>query len=191
MALIPNAVDVEHFRLPRPRPGDLPDGPVAVYVGTLHESRLDVDLVAEVARAIAPARVVLVGPSSLEAASERKLLQAGVVSLGARPYADVPGYLQHAAVVIVPHHMSPFTESLDPIKAYECLALATPTVATPVAGFREHDGVFTVIGVEGFALGVRDAMARPSDRARTDPAGWGLRVAQFDGVLRRVRGTHR
>ena len=43
--------------------------------------------------------------------------------LGARPYEDVPAYLQHADVVIVPHRVSPFTESLDPIKAYECLAI--------------------------------------------------------------------
>ena len=56
--------------------------------------------------------------------------------LGARPYADVPGYLQHADVVIVPHVVSAFTESLDPIKAYECLAVGRPTIATPVAGFR-------------------------------------------------------
>ena len=49
----------------------------------------------------------------------------------------MPGYLQHADVVIVPHVVSPFTESLDPIKAYECLAVGRPTVATPVPGFRE------------------------------------------------------
>ena len=39
--------------------------------------------------------------------------------------------------MIVPHLVNPFTESLDPIKAYECLAAGRPTVATPVAGFRD------------------------------------------------------
>ncbi|HXW34619.1 MAG TPA: hypothetical protein VEJ87_08560, partial [Acidimicrobiales bacterium] len=42
VTLIPNAVDVELFREPRPRPTDLGDGPIAMYVGTLHEDRLDV-----------------------------------------------------------------------------------------------------------------------------------------------------
>ncbi len=33
LVVIPNAVDVDHLTRPRPRPADLPDGPVAVYVG--------------------------------------------------------------------------------------------------------------------------------------------------------------
>ncbi len=37
--LIPNAVDVELFRTPRPRPPALPPAPVALYVGTLHTER--------------------------------------------------------------------------------------------------------------------------------------------------------
>ncbi len=39
--------------------------------------------------------------------------------LGARPSADVPAYLQHADVLVVPHIVTPFTDSLDPIKLYE------------------------------------------------------------------------
>ena len=42
-----------------------------------------------------------------------------------------------ADVIIVPHLRTPFTESLDPIKAYECRAVGRPVVATDVAGFRD------------------------------------------------------
>ena len=45
-------------------------------------------------------------------------------------YEVVPSYLQHADVISIPHVVSPFTESLDPIKARECVAVGTPTVAT-------------------------------------------------------------
>ena len=139
VSLVPNGVDVEHFRRPRPRPPDLPAAPTAVYVGSLHEARLDVELVADLADALPQLNVVLVGPDSLDRESHDLLARRPSMHLlGARPYADVPAYLQHADVVIVPHRVSPFTESLDPIKAYECLAITTPTVATPVAGFREH-----------------------------------------------------
>ena len=62
---------------------------------------------------------------------------ANVHLLGPVPYDQVPAFLQHADVVIIPHLVNPFTESLDPIKAYECLAAGRPTVATPVAGFRD------------------------------------------------------
>jgi teichuronic acid biosynthesis glycosyltransferase TuaH len=145
VTLVPNAVNVERFRRLQPRPRDLPPAPTAVYVGTLHEARLDVGLVIDLARSLTALSVVLVGPDALPTAVRRRLgAEPNVHLLGARPHAEVPGYLQHADVVFVPHLISPFTESLDPVKAYECLAVDTPTVATPVAGFRELAGVLTV-----------------------------------------------
>ncbi len=136
--LIPNGVDLELFRSRRPRPAALPPAPVALYVGTLHIERVDVDLVIELARARPDVQVVLVGPNSLPPeATQRLERMSNIHLLGPRPYDQVPGFLQHADVVIIPHMVNPFTESLDPIKAYECLAVGRPTVATPVAGFRE------------------------------------------------------
>ena len=49
--LIPNGVDVDLFRTPQARPAELPPSPVAVYVGTLHEERIDVPLLVELAAA--------------------------------------------------------------------------------------------------------------------------------------------
>ena len=43
VAVVRNAVDAEAYRRPRPRPADLPTGPVVLYVGTLHGDRLDVE----------------------------------------------------------------------------------------------------------------------------------------------------
>jgi glycosyltransferase involved in cell wall biosynthesis len=182
VALIPNAVDAEHFRRPRARPTDLPPGPVAVYVGSLHDSRLDVELVAELAAAVT---VALVGPDSLDGRARSLLDAAGVHRLGPRPYDDVPAYLQHADVVVVPHRVNAFTESLDPIKAYECLAVATPTVATPVAGFRELAGELTVVEGDGFVEAVRAALSAPA-RTVGDVPGWDERAAAFAEVLERA-----
>ena len=36
VTLVTNGVDVTRYRRPAPRPGDLPAGPVALYLGTLH-----------------------------------------------------------------------------------------------------------------------------------------------------------
>lgn len=136
--LVTNAVDAVAIRRPTLRPADLPQGSVACYVGTLHEDRLDVELCVEIARALrGRASLVLVGPDALGPASRRALAaEPAVVLLGPRPYATVPAYLQHADVLVVPHLVTPFTESLDPIKAYEYRAVGRPVVATPVAGFR-------------------------------------------------------
>jgi glycosyltransferase involved in cell wall biosynthesis len=193
VSLIPNGVDVEHLRAPRPRPPDLAAGPVAVYVGTLHESRLDIDLVLALARGLPQLTIVLVGPNSLAPRSRESIASPkNIHVLGARAYADVPAYLQHADVVIVPHVVSPFTESLDPIKAYECLTLETPTVATPVAGFRELQPTLHIAARESFVGSVAQVVGdRVTPARRVEPITWDERAAVFETVLARTHSQHR
>ena len=118
----------------------------------------------ELARAHSGLSVVLVGPDALPALTRRRLGQErNIHLLGSRPYDDVPAYLQHANVVLVPHRVTPFTESLDPIKAYECLAVETPAVATPVAGFRELAGSVTLAPRESFVAAVDATLSTPAN----------------------------
>jgi glycosyltransferase involved in cell wall biosynthesis len=188
LVVIPNAVDVDLFTTPAPRPDDLPSGPTAVYVGTLHEDRLDIDLVVDLATRAPQVHLVFVGPNSLSDSSTRRLAAMGNVHLlGLRPHDQVPGYLQHADVVIIPHVVSPFTDSLDPIKAYECLAVGRPTVATPVAGFRGLDAPIRVLDRAEFVTGVLDAVADPSPSRPTPVPSWRDRAEEFAVQLRRTR----
>ena len=135
VTLVPNAVDVDAYLADTPRPDDLPSGPVVLYVGTLHRDRLDVDLCAALASGLlGTATFVLVGPVALDAADQTLLTGAGAVLLGAREHTTIPAYLKNADVLVVPHVVTEFTDSLDPIKVYEYLAAARPVVSTPVAG---------------------------------------------------------
>ncbi len=195
--LVPNGVDVASYARPVRRPGDLPAGPLALYAGTLHEDRLDVDLCVRTAAALAGAPLVLVGPDSLSPHSRRRLDAAGnVVRAGPRPFGEVPDYLRAADVVVVPHVVTPFTESLDPIKAYECAAAGRPTVATPVAGFRQLGPPVETVEPDGFpgrvAALVDEAARRGPAPARPLPvADWDERVGAFDAVVARVRRSRR
>jgi glycosyltransferase involved in cell wall biosynthesis len=188
--LIPNGVDVGHFIRRRPRPADLPAAPVAVYVGTLHDERIDVDLLAELATRLPGLSVTLVGPDVLGSASRGHLAAHGNVRLlGPRPYTQVPGYLQHADVVIVPHRVTPFTESLDPIKAYECLAVGRPTVATTVAGFRTLGPPVTSVPREEFTARVEQVLGAGGTTAAAPPddLSWDDRCRRFEAVLASTR----
>ncbi|GAB3611051.1 hypothetical protein GCM10027414_31770 [Humibacter ginsengiterrae] len=189
--LIPNAVDVDTYRVPKPRPADLPDG-AAVYVGTLHTDRLDVALCEATASALhGRGTLVLIGPNALSAGDTVRLESAGVVILGSRPHDDVIGYLQHADVLIVPHVVTPFTESLDPIKLYEYAAVGRPVVATPVAGFRDaHDARVTLAAGPEFAAAISALVPSPSRfPAGTDVpvAGWDERADAMRRVVAEVR----
>jgi hypothetical protein len=188
VTLIPNAVDIAHFRHPQRRPLDLPAAPVAVYVGSLHDSRLDVGTLVDLAGSLEALSIVLVGPDSLSTASrERLAAEPRIHLLGPRPYDVVPGYLQHADVIVVPHLVNEFTESLDPIKAYECLAVTPPTVATPVAGFRELAGDVRVASRAEFPAAVRAALADdPADRSIPEVPSWDDRARAFAQTLERA-----
>jgi glycosyltransferase involved in cell wall biosynthesis len=140
ITLIRNAVDVAAYQTPAPRPGDLPPTPIAVYVGTLHRDRLDVALCVDTAKSLAgSATLILVGPNLLGGDTTARLQEAGVQVLGPRSRDAVIGYLQHSDVLVVPHVVSSFTDSLDPIKLYEYQAVGRPVVSTGVAGFRDVD----------------------------------------------------
>jgi glycosyltransferase involved in cell wall biosynthesis len=187
--IIPNGVDVERFRTPRPRPDDLPPSPVALYVGTLHEDRLDLDLCAELATTLPQVQFVLLGPNCLSPGATQKLASLANIHLpGSRPYDQIPAYMQHADVIVIPHKITPFTESLDPIKAYECLAAGRPTVATAVAGFRHLGAPIIVASPGAFAAEVKRALETTSD----EPAApavvptWRLRAAALGAVMSRV-----
>jgi glycosyltransferase involved in cell wall biosynthesis len=190
VSLVPNAVDVEHFQRPQPRPTDLPPRPTAVYVGSLHDARLDVELVARLAEALPQLSVVLVGPDALGVESHRLLGRLpNVHLLGARPYENVPAYLQHADLVIAPHRVSPFTESLDPIKAYECQAVGTPTLATPVAGFRDAGPPVRLAHRESFITSAAEVLTAAHQFADCDTGTratrptWEMRAMAFEEVL--------
>ena len=190
--LIPNGVDVELFRTPQARPPELPPSPVAVYVGTLHEERVDIPLVVALAEARPDVSIVLVGPDSLGSASHEALADASNIHLlGPVPYGRVPAFLQHADVVVVPHRVNRFTESLDPIKAYECMAAGRPTVATPVAGFRDLGAPVIICAPADFASVTSATLesAPPPGEAIAAPEvpGWRQRAEAMDAVIQRVR----
>jgi teichuronic acid biosynthesis glycosyltransferase TuaH len=190
VTLVPNAVDVDAYLADAARPGDLPPGPVALYVGTLHRDRLDVHLCATLAAGLrGTATLVLVGPVALGAADQTLLIDAGAVLLGAREHTTVPAYLKNADVLVVPHVVTEFTDSLDPIKVYEYLAAARPVVSTPVAGFRglDRDRVSVVPGSD-FLARTREHLASPPRAAAASPAvpSWDDRADAMRAVVDEV-----
>lgn len=184
VSVIRNAVEVERYRRPADRPADLPALPVALYVGTLHEDRLDVDLVLATADAVAgDGVVVLLGPDALAPANSARLrAHPAVVVTGGRPRDSIPAYLQHAHALIVPHIVDDFTESLDPIKLYEYLAVGRPVVSTPVAGFRDAPVELLPAPLFPAAVAARLSHWEPSVEVGDVP-DWSDRVAEFRAVL--------
>lgn len=155
---IPNAVD-EHLSrklLTTPQPKNLQhlQRPIVGYMGII-QSRVDLPLVASVAMAHPDKTFVLVGPTwpvflsrfrpkPLELQRFRRL--RNVYFLGRLPFAKGLRVIRHCDVVMIPHVHNALTQSMNPMKLYEALALGRPVVTTPIAGlepFREHIEIAT------------------------------------------------
>lgn len=112
--------------------------PVFGYTGTIHSDRVDVNLIAAIAQTYPTATIAMVGPNLLEEADQKALDHfSNVVFTGAQHYVDLPDIMRSFDVCMVPHLVTPFTESLNPIKLWEYLAAGKPIVSTNVAGFRD------------------------------------------------------
>jgi O-antigen biosynthesis protein len=156
VALVENGVDPQVFapRQPRVVPADLrPGAPTVVYVGSLWGEWVDLELVAEVARALPHATFNLIGP----AGSRRLPASSNVFALGPRPQRDVPAYLAASDVAIVPFVTNRLSAAVSPLKAFEYLAMARPVVSTPLPELDGVPGVTIASDAASFASAIASA----------------------------------
>lgn len=133
---IPNGIDIEHFqtkaKIISRKIANLPH-PIIGYVGTI-QSRIDLNLIKYLAQKNPDKSIVLVGPVWPETDKDLVKDLTNVHFLGSVSYQETPGYFQQFDVGIIPHVISEFTKSMNPLKIYEYLACEKPVVTTPVAG---------------------------------------------------------
>lgn len=193
--VVPNGVDPGAWSAVVPHHYDGP-GPHVGYVGTLHQQRLDLDLVAAVAARPEVGTVHLVGPDAMAApARERLVAMPGVQVHPPVPATQVPARTAGLDVLLCPHLVSAFTLSLDAIKSREYLASGRPVVATPTSGFQHLGAAVRLVGggPREFAAAVVEAL---DDTAHEHLPGvgpdesWQARAADFAAVLRHLTSAH-
>ena len=164
--------------------------PHLMYVGTLHEDRLEIDLLIELAER-GRGVVHLVGPDHLGLSARRQLESTkGIRFHGAVPYDQVPGLMASADVLICPHRVTEFTMSLDAIKSFEYLASGRPVVATPTSGFQAMvEPGLRVVDRSGFVDAVAQTVQQPATASagRTHGHDWSDRARAFAEQLLTLR----
>lgn len=180
--VVPNAVDVMSIHRAKSIP--LGERPNVGYVGTLHDDRLDKHAVLSTADALTEGQVHLVGPDCLSDATRSDLLAHPRVRIhGAVRSEDVPSWLASFDVLICPHRVTPFTLSLDAIKAHEYLATKLPIVATPASGFQRLEAAGLTVTQSDFADAVNRALNAGGEFHRS-VVDWNVRATQFASALR-------
>jgi glycosyltransferase involved in cell wall biosynthesis len=139
--LIPHVRDTDHWTPGRadPRPARSRLGVnkerLVMFLGTPRAYKGVEDLAAAIGRLSRPdVALALVGtdPAS-ETGRTLAARYPGIRLVGRVPFADVPGYLEAADVVVVPQRDSPDTRGQVPAKLFDALALGRPVVSTRVS----------------------------------------------------------
>jgi len=170
--LVPNAVNEAVFsERHADRPADLPGGPLIGYHGSLYGDWFDWDGLAAVARANGDSSIIVVG----EARGVPPDLPANIVFLGLKPQADLPPYLRHFEVGLVPFKVTRTTHAVSPLKVYEYLACGVPVAAPPLRAIKSLEGV-TVDDDLVAAVATARLGPRPDPEAALRDHSWGARM---------------
>jgi glycosyltransferase involved in cell wall biosynthesis len=181
----PSSIDAEHFSMARngiPHPEDqrsLPR-PRLGYFGVIDE-RIDLDLIAAVAKARPDWQIVMVGPVvKIDPATLPR--RANIHYLGMKPYAELPSYLAGWDVALMPFARNEATRFISPTKTPEYLAGGRPVVSTSIRDVVRPYGEMGLVAIAdepaAFAAAVERAFERhcPGGSGREE---WLARVDEF------------
>ena len=183
---LPSSIDFAHFAearstrfsdpldqaaLPRPRIG---------YFGVIDE-RLNLALIAEVARLRPQWSLIMVGPTAKIDPSD--LPNAPNIHwLGPKSYAALPEYLAHWDVGLMPFAINEATRFISPTKTPEFLAAGLPLMSTPIHDVVEPYGNTGLVEIAATA----EAMVACGDAllaARAETYAETRRLAAVDAYL--------
>lgn len=156
--IVPHGVDIDLFSRAQPRPRDLPEGrPIAGFYGSL-SGWIDIDLLVRSALALPEMNFVFIGPINAEIKRLDSL--PNVFMLGPKPHHQLPGYVQHFQVAMLPFRDTPQIRACNPLKLREYLASGTPIASTDFPALAPYPGLVHVGSTpETFVQALRKAVA--------------------------------
>lgn len=119
--------------------------PIIGYVGTINSTRLDSELLYQLAQKLSDYSFVFTGPED-EGFQKHEIHQlANVYFLGKKPVKVLPAYITGYDVCINPQMVNDITDGNYPLKIDEYLAMGKPTVATSTHTMRDIFSEYTFL----------------------------------------------
>jgi len=159
--------------------------PVLGYIGWI-DYIMDVPLIEEVARLRPDWHWVFIGRQS----NLVQISAPNVHFLGPKPYSELPRYLRHIDICVLPWRQDhEFTSYGSAIKVREYLASGKPVVMSPLYEYLKSPGIRTYRSVQEFIAAVEDALHHdtPSQRDLRQNSvrncTWDSRTQELAGVI--------
>lgn len=182
-ALEPGPVDPDIDALPHPR---------LVFQGAIVATKLDVQLLAQVAELRPNWSIVLVGPRGAgDPTGDLSPLDnaPNIHLIGPRQANDLPKVLRGADIGLIPYAINDLTRSVFPMKVYEYLAAGLPVLATPLPALDGVDAIETISSAEELVATAERELAADSAevrQARSKNAAshsWEARLEEIEQAL--------
>ncbi len=145
--------------------------PRIVFTGAIVAVKLDLSLLAELAR-LRPswsfALVGPIGPGEPRADVSEITNEPNIHLLGPRTYRELPDVLRGADAGLIPYARNTLTDSIFPMKVYEYLAAGLPVVATPLPALAGLSDIATAPDARGIADLLDAALADDDYDRRTE-----------------------
>jgi len=152
--LFGNVADFDHFARAWQGPTACPaalaslPSPRLIFIGAIDAYKLDLTALTQLARRRPDWSLVLVGPiGEADPSTDIGALRlcSNVHWLGPRAYADLPDWLAHADVALLPLQLNSYTRNMFPMKFFEYLAAGLPVVATAIPSLKGHEGAALLV----------------------------------------------
>lgn len=182
---LPNVADAPHFAAGGEKPVSLASlgGPLLGYVGNLAGYKVDLDLLANLARRCPDWQFCLVGPEGAgDWHTDLSVLRRlpNIHCFGPRPFAELPAWVAAFDLCLIPFHINASTRASFPLKFYEYMAAGKEIVTTPLPALADYHGredlCRMAVDADGFIAQIKAALSRPQTEA--------LRVARREEALR-------
>lgn len=121
-------VDPQRLKTPPPEMASIPK-PIIGYVGGIHR-HIDFDLVETIAQRFSKASLVFVGPIQTDVS--HLLTFKNIIFTGQKAYVELPYYISHFDVCIIPYVKSDYTQTVNPSKMHGYHAVGKPVISTPL-----------------------------------------------------------
>lgn len=130
------------------------------YIGAIINSRLNAELLYDIARQLPQCSFIFVGLEDEHFKQHPLHSLKNVYFTGCKEVAELPAYIQHFDVCLNPQRLNSITEGNYPLKIDEYLAMGKPVVATSTRTMRDVFAQYTHLATdtESYLYSIREAL---------------------------------
>lgn len=192
--LIPNAADYSHFATAAkpiyPPPLDIASipHPIIGYYGAISDW-FDAGILNTIAQDHPDKSIVLIGQVTNRQVEYLSSKHKNIYLLGEKKYLELPQYLSHFDVCLIPFIINELIKATHPVKVYEYLAANKPIVSTRLPEIKDLRNQIYFATPENFSATISRALSSPKNhdlQLVAQQNTWEMRAQELNQTINQI-----